>query len=327
MIDHLLRTAGHWSETDVRQKLIHQAARILGSEAPSAGSTASSACATSCTSRPASSSTRPSPRAWSATATARPTPRLESMRSTPKSARRRPRPILGPGAGQPSSGSQRQPPRPGPASTCRQQVPITRVPPGDTTSLRIALSEVQAACARNGAVSGPDTASGNLPSVFRNDTDRPQRPVSSPPSLSCRDAANLENSYDLSNVTRCLPTPPLGSRAPPLGSDGAVRSSRRTPMVNAQETNFEGVLEGKKQYQAPLYQRVYAWGKRQRDQLVGRHRRARAHATGRTDRHALHWLARAGSQPGHRGRRSAAVPRCGRSAATDHADNPARSSS
>ena len=31
MIDHLLRTAGHWSETDVRQKLINQAARILGS--------------------------------------------------------------------------------------------------------------------------------------------------------------------------------------------------------------------------------------------------------------------------------------------------------
>ena len=30
MIDHLLRTAGHWSETDVRQKLIHQTARILG---------------------------------------------------------------------------------------------------------------------------------------------------------------------------------------------------------------------------------------------------------------------------------------------------------
>ena len=30
MIDHLLRTAGHWSDTDVRQKLIHQAARILG---------------------------------------------------------------------------------------------------------------------------------------------------------------------------------------------------------------------------------------------------------------------------------------------------------
>ncbi|WP_245994685.1 toprim domain-containing protein [Nocardioides immobilis] len=31
MIDHLLRTAGHWTETDVRQKLIHQAARILAS--------------------------------------------------------------------------------------------------------------------------------------------------------------------------------------------------------------------------------------------------------------------------------------------------------
>jgi DNA primase catalytic core len=30
MIDHLLRTAGHWSDTDVRQKVIHQAARVLG---------------------------------------------------------------------------------------------------------------------------------------------------------------------------------------------------------------------------------------------------------------------------------------------------------
>jgi DNA primase catalytic core len=30
MIDHLLRTSGHWSDTVVRQKLIHQAARILG---------------------------------------------------------------------------------------------------------------------------------------------------------------------------------------------------------------------------------------------------------------------------------------------------------
>jgi DNA primase catalytic core len=30
MIDHLLRTVGHWSDTDVRQKLIHQAARVLG---------------------------------------------------------------------------------------------------------------------------------------------------------------------------------------------------------------------------------------------------------------------------------------------------------
>ncbi|WP_245993505.1 AAA family ATPase [Nocardioides immobilis] len=31
IIDHLLRTAGHWSDTDVRQKLIHQTARVLGS--------------------------------------------------------------------------------------------------------------------------------------------------------------------------------------------------------------------------------------------------------------------------------------------------------
>jgi hypothetical protein len=31
MIDHLLRAAGHWSDTDVRQNVIHQAARILGS--------------------------------------------------------------------------------------------------------------------------------------------------------------------------------------------------------------------------------------------------------------------------------------------------------
>ena len=31
MIDHLLRTTGHWSDTDVRQKLIHQTARVLGS--------------------------------------------------------------------------------------------------------------------------------------------------------------------------------------------------------------------------------------------------------------------------------------------------------
>lgn len=31
MVDHLLRTAGHWTDTDVRQQIIHQAARILGS--------------------------------------------------------------------------------------------------------------------------------------------------------------------------------------------------------------------------------------------------------------------------------------------------------
>lgn len=33
------------------------------------------------------------------------------------------------------------------------------------------------------------------------------------------------------------------------------------------ETSFAGVLEGKKQYQVPLYQRVYSWGKKQLDQL------------------------------------------------------------
>lgn len=38
-------------------------------------------------------------------------------------------------------------------------------------------------------------------------------------------------------------------------------------MVKAKETNLEGVLEGKKQYQVPLYQRRYTWGKDQIDQL------------------------------------------------------------
>ncbi len=38
-------------------------------------------------------------------------------------------------------------------------------------------------------------------------------------------------------------------------------------MVKAKETNLEGVLEGKKQYQVPLYQRTFSWGKRQIDQL------------------------------------------------------------
>jgi alkylated DNA nucleotide flippase Atl1 len=38
-------------------------------------------------------------------------------------------------------------------------------------------------------------------------------------------------------------------------------------MVKAAETNLAGVLEGKKQYQVPLYQRVYSWGKPQLDQL------------------------------------------------------------
>lgn len=38
-------------------------------------------------------------------------------------------------------------------------------------------------------------------------------------------------------------------------------------MVKATETNLAGVLEGKKQYQVPLYQRTYSWRKKQLDQL------------------------------------------------------------
>ena len=38
-------------------------------------------------------------------------------------------------------------------------------------------------------------------------------------------------------------------------------------VVKAMETCFAGVLEGKKQYQVPLYQRVYSWQKKQLDQL------------------------------------------------------------
>lgn len=38
-------------------------------------------------------------------------------------------------------------------------------------------------------------------------------------------------------------------------------------MVRAENGTLAGVLEGKKQYQVPLYQRVYSWGKRQLDQL------------------------------------------------------------
>lgn len=38
-------------------------------------------------------------------------------------------------------------------------------------------------------------------------------------------------------------------------------------MVKAAETNLAGVLEGKKQYQVPLYQRTYSWGKKQLDQM------------------------------------------------------------
>lgn len=38
-------------------------------------------------------------------------------------------------------------------------------------------------------------------------------------------------------------------------------------MVKAQETHLETLLEGKKQYQVPLYQRVYTWDKKDRDRL------------------------------------------------------------
>lgn len=38
-------------------------------------------------------------------------------------------------------------------------------------------------------------------------------------------------------------------------------------VVKAAETNLAGVLEGKKQYQVPLYQRVYSWRKKHLDQL------------------------------------------------------------
>ena len=37
--------------------------------------------------------------------------------------------------------------------------------------------------------------------------------------------------------------------------------------MKASETNLEGILEGKRQYQVPLYQRVYSWGPKQIDQL------------------------------------------------------------
>jgi alkylated DNA nucleotide flippase Atl1 len=38
-------------------------------------------------------------------------------------------------------------------------------------------------------------------------------------------------------------------------------------VVRAENGTLSGVLEGKKQYQIPLYQRVYSWGKRQLEQL------------------------------------------------------------
>lgn len=38
-------------------------------------------------------------------------------------------------------------------------------------------------------------------------------------------------------------------------------------MVRAENGTLAGVLEGKKQYQVPLYQRVYSWGKNQLEQI------------------------------------------------------------
>src|SRR5690242_17608033 len=56
-------------------------------------------------------------------------------------------------------------------------------------------------------------------------------------------------------------------------------------VVKAVETNLESVLEGKKQYQVPLYQRRYAWKREHVDQLwsdlvdIARSRRADPAAT------------------------------------------------
>ena len=135
MIDHLLRTAGHWSDTDVRQKLIHQTARSPRRPAARrSGSTPPPGSATGSTSPPASSSTRPSPRAWSATATARPTPRPASTRSTTKPASRHPRAIRRPVAGPPSSGSPPRPQLPDPTTLCRRRDPIRPARHDDSAS-------------------------------------------------------------------------------------------------------------------------------------------------------------------------------------------------
>ena len=60
-----------------------------------------------------------------------------------------------------------------------------------------------------------------------------------------------------------------GERLPDHLAGGRYRGTNRSEgnVVKAKETNLEGVLEGKKQYQVPLYQRVYGWGKPQIDQL------------------------------------------------------------
>jgi hypothetical protein len=53
---------------------------------------------------------------------------------------------------------------------------------------------------------------------------------------------------------------------------GAVHSdkelwNRGSRLVAAKETNLKGLLEGSKQYQVPLYQRVYSWEKEQWQRL------------------------------------------------------------
>jgi alkylated DNA nucleotide flippase Atl1 len=55
----------------------------------------------------------------------------------------------------------------------------------------------------------------------------------------------------------------------PRQANSRYRDTNRSEgnVVKAKETNLEGVLEGKKQYQVPLYQRRYTWGKDQIDQL------------------------------------------------------------
>ncbi len=55
--------------------------------------------------------------------------------------------------------------------------------------------------------------------------------------------------------------------------------------MKAQETNLEAILEGKKQYQVPMFQRLYSWGHDQIDQLwddiieIAETRRTSPHAT------------------------------------------------
>lgn len=49
--------------------------------------------------------------------------------------------------------------------------------------------------------------------------------------------------------------------------DYRLQGLKGRDLVKAVETNLAGVLEGKKQYQVPLYQRVYSWGKKQLDQI------------------------------------------------------------